>query len=270
MGFRYWPQILVFILAYGLEVEVQAALEQGSWFSEPEGCEMNLENSPEESGCLLRALPAQGASQLSWKGAQVYAFPGTVIFVQGEGLRLLKGELILKDSDLELQDREDASTIVLGTEYGRMISQAGVWLMLKREADHWMEVDVLRGSVDLKLLGHQEKLSVGQGFSLRFGPVNEKGLSQVELPQPVRVQSVLMRWLRGTQKDPEVWRTKVQLVLPSWQTAAEEIALWQSQTVLRHLASVQEEERKRAQRALQRQREDEELRRLFRQKNYLE
>ena len=285
---RYWPQFLVFLVAYGIEVQVKAAQPlEPALVSEPEGCHRSLVSefdvqgvSKSQERCLIGvSSSAEAVAQLKIGSALLSLSPGAQLAItraeeslQHQGLSLLQFRPLGGEILIALEERGELAELFfeLVTEYGGVRLQAGSEVIVLRDGRKWVELSVLKGQAQSQLKGHEAPWVLPQGFYFRFGPVDSQGLVQVDLPQPLVIKNSLRRWSSLHAFDKQLWWTKAQAMIPIWLRAVEASAQWQQSKAERQIASVEAERLRRERIREENRRKDEGLRRLFRQKNYLE
>jgi hypothetical protein len=164
-----------------------------------------------------------------------------------------------------------APEIVVRSEYGHVQMDEEFDLFLKKELQH-LEIYPLSKSVTVYPLGHKALAGyvLPAGYRSQMGAVDEVGLAQYQIPTSANIKGLIAEWAPLYTGTPQSLTEVLQHYRNLWSTAAIKGAELHQKMVEREIASAKAQE---AAAELQRERnrkEQLELKRLFRSKNYLD
>lgn len=122
----------------------------------------------------------------------------------------------------------------------------------------------------IKRLGDRQEYALRAGLQVKVSEVEQNGMAEMEFPQGLPFASTVKQWAKFYSGDFAGFKANVAEFRQAWQEAVEQVSQSQLQNATRSIASHQSElDKQRAAKAAA-EREDAELRRLFREKNNLQ
>jgi hypothetical protein len=185
--------------------------------------------------------------------------PESLLQVQKDGLRLVKGLLYI-----EADER-----IRLTAPFGFFVCGGGCRALIERQMDS-VKLKSLKGNWRIWRLGDKEVYGLPPGMEITLGRVEIGGTAEMEFPQSLPWQSTLQSWSRLFPGSPEQFKQIVTEFRPVWRSAVEAAANLQLRAAGRTIASHEAELARGRARQRARAIEDESLRKLFRERNYID
>jgi hypothetical protein len=192
-------------------------------------------------------------------GHEIYASEDSVLRLQAKGFDYLQGNL----------DARMDSAFFIKTAWGSIESENGHFLLFKEGKK--LHVISLEGELQLKVLGDTQNYRLPSGFQTTFTPVlASAGKGSLEEVKPILVQVTMEQMEKAhplSDKDKEeqekdllkLQKKAVEYISPIYQERAE-----------REIAQAQELKQRREKAIDVRKKQESELRKLYRQKNYLD
>lgn len=126
------------------------------------------------------------------------------------------------------------------------------------------------GAWRVNRLGDQIEYALNSGTQVLIGKVDASGKAEMEIPQSLPWDEIAQDWAELFPRSKKEFKSELADFRVNWKMAVEWASRMQLEHAKRSIAAHEAElARERAARAAQ-EREDAELRRLFRQKNYIE
>lgn len=161
---------------------------------------------------------------------------------------------------------ETAKSVTFRTPYARIWCDGECKAIFARTSDK-IDIKSLKGQWIVERNGEEQKYSVRPGLQLALSEVGEDGKAAMEFPQSLPWAPTVKQWAAlypGTLDELKPTLVKFREI---WKEAVESVSELHHQAAERNIASYEEEQAKeRAVRAA-REREDQRLRELFREKN---
>lgn len=130
-----------------------------------------------------------------------------------------------------------------------------------------LEMKALEGQWVIKRLGDKQEYALRAGLQVKVSEVEENGMAEMEFPQGLPFESTVKEWAKFYSGDFKDFKASVTVFRQAWQEAIEQVSQSQLENATRSIASHQSElDKQRAAKAAA-EREDAELRKLFREKN---
>lgn len=161
-----------------------------------------------------------------------------------------------------------AKPVKFQTPYGRAWCEDECKALFERE-DKKLTIKSLGGSWRLTRTGDEQVYAVPPGLQVSIGEVAPGGSAQMEIPQSLPWASTVRDWAALYPGDVKEFKSELAEFRGLWHRAVEMASHMQYQFAKREIASVENERAAELARQKAREREDESLRRLFREKNYL-
>lgn len=135
-----------------------------------------------------------------------------------------------------------------------------------------VRVQVLEGLASFQPLGaNSEVLNIPKAYLYEFGWMQSDGKLEISLPRSLTLQEwTSLFYVFNRQLPPSEVKKKLELDLSGWMKAVHQASSLQSDLATRQIAAAEERARRYARAKAQKEREQRELRALFRKKNYLE
>lgn len=189
--------------------------------------------------------------------------PDTLIVRQNDSsINLLYGEIWLKT----------ISESKVETEFGSLVTfqegaRSSVWMTKTKER---LLIRVGEGSVVISPRGSLSTYRLSAGYEIWLGRVQASGVAQVSAPRAIEVSEHLNQWARLFSGSKSEFALEVKKFREVWQEAVQRSAETYQKQIDREIAMVkQEKERKEKQQRLH-ERENLEIRKMFREKNYFD
>ncbi|MCB0422029.1 MAG: hypothetical protein KDD61_13610, partial [Bdellovibrionales bacterium] len=144
------------------------------------------------------------------------------------------------------------------------VSHFGGRILVKRESESTLIFNI-SSSVVVTPLGKKVGFDLPRGFSVRVNNVGISGVAQADIIEAVRVKNLLKEWGR-LATDELRFRQEVLAFRQDWRRAVELASEWQKTSVERKIASYEAEQQRRRLLREKRERENQALRQLFREK----
>lgn len=136
--------------------------------------------------------------------------------------------------------------------------------------DKSIDIKALEGQWVIKRVGERQEYALRAGLQVKISEVEENGMAEMEFPQGLPFNSTVKEWAKFYSGDFREFKAEVAVFRQAWQEAIEQVSQAQRETATRSIASHQSElDKQRAAKAAA-EREDAELRKLFREKNNLQ
>lgn len=130
-----------------------------------------------------------------------------------------------------------------------------------------IEIKSLEGQWVIKRLGDKQEYALRAGLQVKVSEVEENGMAEMEFPQGLPFNATVKEWAKFYSGEYKEFKEEVTVFRQSWQEAVEQVSQAQLENATRSIASHQSEiDKQRAAKAAA-EREDAELRKLFREKN---
>lgn len=243
---RSLARILLAFFAFTIEVKVKAEIIE--W---PSGCLKT------DQTCAIHIDTPQTFT-IELGDGDLSLGKDSVVVRKGTEAELLQGQMLVSVH----------SPVRVVTRYADLEMSSG--RMLVKVDSQEVQVTALNHVVKISLKGHGEVIQLTPGFSVSVKGVDLKGFSIVEVPQPLVIDSTIRKWARLHKGDRKTLREEIGRSIESWRRAVREGGQWHQQMVERSIASHKEQEARKAAWRAKVEQENQALRRLFRQKNYLE
>ncbi|NCN95628.1 MAG: hypothetical protein GW917_02800 [Bdellovibrionales bacterium] len=240
---------LILFLSFSAEVHVRAEA-----FTVIEGC------SSKDIGYSLECVVRNTTSKV-----QVKKLPHLLVFAQKKStfsaspnlIHWIYGEGGIKASGL----------INIKTNFGTALCEGVCFASYKKNSKE-LEFHALKGSWQILSFGDREHISLSAGESVKGGRVGDDGSADWSLPYSMTQDHLtyVLEDLFGRQ----VSAAEKAAVKKAWQRKVEGLSEHYKVQVTRQVASHKEKLAKKKQAELHRKKEDEELRKLFREKTLLD
>lgn len=222
-------------------------------------------NTVSESNCWGLTIPcrvsADRKNQLQAGQNNFVMQAGSLIEQSGESeIGIVKGRVYI-----ELND----SRLTIKVPFARVTCSGACKAIFDRQNDR-MVMRSLAGLWNIERLGEKQTYAVVPGTQILASVVDDSGLAGLEFPQSLPWLPTVKDWAdlyMGTRKE---FRADIAKFRSEWKLAVEWVSQMQLEQAKRTIASYQRSVDAARARAKAQEREDEELRRLFRKKNYLE
>ncbi len=199
-----------------------------------------------------------------------------------ETIQVSEGTRLILDRGAIVERREDVLHVVQGlvyldandavtlqTPFNLMTCESSCRALIERKRGE-VEIKNLHGRVLIRRTGEDRTLALPAGMRLKISRVNSKGVAELEFPQSLPWADTVRTWARLFPGDVKEFRSTLIEFRKDWLEAVEAATLLHQDYAGRALASFEAERKKARERREARLKEEAELRRLFRQKNYLE
>jgi hypothetical protein len=153
------------------------------------------------------------------------------------------------------------------TPFGDILCKA-CEVLLQRD-DKSIEIHALRGNVSVLRKGDDNQYDLPVGYSVLLSAIDVDGRANLDIPQASALRPVAKTWAKVYQGKPEEFRNDFKEYVATWKIAVETSSTMERKEVDRQIASAETDKIRKERAKLARQREDEKLRRLFREKNDL-
>ncbi len=137
--------------------------------------------------------------------------------------------------------------------------------LFSRKAEE-ISIKSLGGQWVVKRLGDSQEYALHSGLRVTVSEVEENGMAHMEFPQGLPWAPTVKEWAKFYSGDYAHFKSELTVFRADWQVAIERASEVQFETATRSIASHQAEVNKEKARKMATQREDQELRRLFREK----
>ncbi len=244
-----WLRFILFIFLFTIEIRIKA---QAEILDQPESC-----YQAEGQNCIVKSLGETGDVWTTSEG-EIRMAPQSIVSRQENQWRLISGRVWIDCSGQQIWRGQFAKWTCL----------PGQAMMIEHSAEG-LEFIGLKGSVALE--SHSgEKLALSPGLSVKIGPVLQTAKNEISFPRSANLRKTLSWAAELMPLDEAQLKSVLSEFLLGWHQSREHIS--------RTLASHSEDQIRRQkdadlQRELARQKnqkEDAELRALFRKKNYLD
>lgn len=251
----------VFLLSFMIEIKLKASHKAksespvfSSVVSEPVDC-ARLHRFP----CAIQ-VDKNKTWFWQWDTGRVELGPNAIAQLNQEGeVLLISGYLILYSQ---------MGSAWVKTSYGDVAVSEGQ-VMVDRRPSGDFEVNSLQGEVAIYPRGGAS-IALPAGYRNWLGPVRENGLATLGIPQASNREIIFKLWPKLYAGDKKVYLDIIHQYYESWQLAVETAGQLHQVLVERGLASLAEKRRLSAVRKARIERENREMRELFRRKNYLD
>jgi len=164
---------------------------------------------------------------------------------------------------------ETSKTVQFQTPFARLSCLGSCEALLRREPDQ-VVIKSLRGEWIVMRTGEDKRYAVVAGMQVQVGEIGEDGKAQMEFPQSLPWAETIREWGQLFPGKLDQFKVKLGEFHPIWQAAVGTVSDLHQTTVNRELASYDRGQARQKARELSRAAEDESLRSLFRQKNYVD
>lgn len=252
---RLWLRILLFFLAFNLEVRVHAAeivqLPNATEIQqEPADCLGDL-----SVACALHTMPEEKFKLIL--GESTVVLDQSTVVVRGGG----SNSLTLVDGAVWVQGK---TPVTVRTEYGEIKAGAGDFWVVRVES----RVVVVASGVQVEMWprGGSESIVVERGWENWLGRVNREGRAETGLPRAIQLKEHFERWARLYPGTKVKFEQDVKAFQEVWMSASKRAAEIHQILFNRKMASLEEEKAKKdiVRRAIEAR--DRELREMLRRK----
>lgn len=262
---------LLFFLTFAIEIRVHASsprdespkkaevsVSVGSILQEPSSCFVEKTYPCAVKNRLRKPLA------LEWNGMSLGLGRNSSLVLQQDGsLRLIFGDFVLQtQSDLML--KSEFTDIEL-----RVIRSQNPMAMAFFQKN-WRDVRAVtvKGEIVLKPLGREEMI-ITRGFETRVSTVSSRGRAGIEIPAPFHFKS-LLKALSPYFSDRGKFKKEMAEVQKAWSTSVTSSGDWYLSLIDRQIASARDEEERKKLARENLRKENEELRQLFRRRNFFQ
>jgi hypothetical protein len=235
-------KVMICVLCFFLDVHVRA----------DEVCWGKTVPCAVEAAHGRRDLQASGLSLSLDRGALLEQRDGDV-------LQLVRGSFYV----------ESSTTVSLRTPFGAFSCAGEKCTALFQRDDEKVVVMNLGGEWRVRRAGDPEIYRIPPATSLRLSAVGVNGRAAMDFPQSLAWLPTLKLWGRLYPGTKPAFTTAVEAFRPVWRAAVEKTSREDEQVAARDIASHDEAVARRQATLKAREREDAELRRQFRARNYL-
>ena len=211
--------------------------------------------------CFNRAMPCviEGRQEIEAKDLQVVVGRNSLV-VQSEKslLQLVRGHVYVE---------AQADTRVR-TPFATAWCEGACTGILERAPRH-VVIMSLSGSWRLQRTGEVTTYQVAVGSRVKVSEVTPEGVAGMDFPQALPFVETVRLWGSLFPGNVEELRVRVAEFQPRWMEVVEKLSEANQQAARRSIANWNKVQAEEQARRLATKREDEELRRLFREKNYL-
>lgn len=238
-------KLFSFFFAFNMEVRVHAEMV----FS-PENCWAKSSHcGAENSSAKPEALKiSEGKVTLS---AQ------TIVSQRPQNYRLVRGKVLVSAERLEWSSL-----------FANFKCVEKCLFILEKE-DGYVRALALRGNLQVNRLGDLQTYNLPEGFWVRVGAVGPEGSAPMEFPQSLAVQPTLKEWAELYQGELHDFKKESRNLMPIWTNAAVVASQWQKSVAERNLAAYEAEQTKAQKARAAREMEDQRLRKIFLERNFL-
>lgn len=240
-------KMLFLLFLFTVDVRVRAS-ELNAIIDEPKGCWGTV------APCAIEVRSGHRFAFQLKNGAKFILLSKTLATVSEDTVRLLSGDAMVDTT---------ASATRFALKQGHVECSKGSVSLFHAQGSHAV-IDVLEGTVEA--FGSR----LPAGYSLDLGGINEQGLVSVSLPRSSNFTKVARSLARFSPGSLAELRSQLEKYHSAWRRAVEDGSSLYQTIATREIARVQKEEKAKRQARELREKEDFELRRLFRQRNDLE
>lgn len=196
---------------------------------------------------------------LQLHGMQIHMDSQAIVKKEREGeADLARGTLFAKHAD----------TFTWHTPFGDVVCRA-CQVLLHRDEDS-LEVNAIKGRVTIVRKGDGSTYELPAGFSVQLSSVSNDGRANLDFPQAAPLLLVGKAWARVFPGSTQDFKKAFSDYVKTWDQAADLSSRMQKEEAERRIASAAAEKEKIEKIRLERRREQERIRKLFREKNYLQ
>jgi hypothetical protein len=238
-------------LSFILLVSSLSAAEPLAFVDEPDGCLQKAQYP-----CAVRIL--QAAYRINSEIATIWGSSG-VAFILGKNknLRLVDGEILLTTK----------KTLTLDEGLIQLQGSGDLWISKKGQR-------ILARNLlgQLKVSDQNGKFfdDIPAGFQKWYDGLNHLGKIEQGTLAAIDAETFIPQWTKMNDLPREQALEKLEAFKKNWQGVVEEIAQFYQQIAERRIATIEEADQRRQQKQLLEMKEREKLRRLFRNKQYLD
>ncbi len=250
---RVHLRIFLFIFAFQVDVHVRAEELNSNLVFSTKNCWQ------EDARCAVKSKV---------NGAQLELDSLSEFFLK-------QNTIVIKNSAKELYLAEGA--IFLKAKSNLKISMAYGDFNLKKNDEVFLQIEdkkallrVMSGEVVFVTHYSKTKYPIVAGFENWFGGLSASYVEQIGILKPYDFLPQVKDWAKLTQAGEEQVKEKIKLWLPANKAAATEVADFNAQVISREIASQQKQLRKEELILKRTKDEEARLRRLFRQKNFID
>jgi hypothetical protein len=131
-------------------------------------------------------------------------------------------------------------------------------------------VKSLGGQWVIKRTGEAQEYALHTGLQVKVSEVEDNGMAEMEFPQGLPFSPTVKEWAKFYSGDFKHFKSDVAVFRQQWEGAIDQVSQAQLENATRSIASHQSQLEKERARKRAIEREDAELRKLFREKNNLE
>lgn len=237
--------ILLFLLSLDLNISAETIFYPKNCWGKDEACA--VQNDSKRPVTL----------QLS--GMQVHMDSQAIMKTDAQGeADLARGTLFAKHAD----------SYTWRTPFGQVICRSCQVLLHRDEKS--LEVNAIKGRVTIVRKGDGSSYELPPGFSVQLSAVTSDGRANLDFPQASPLVLVGKAWARVYNGDTQEFKKEFGDYVKIWDQAADLSSQMQKEEAERRIASDDAEKARIEQLRQNRLREQERIRQLFREKNYLQ
>ncbi len=214
--------------------------------------------------CVGKSVPCAFQSHavrriVDLKGAQVVLAPGAVVEHRSEAqLHILQGVVYVHTS----------SGFKFSSAFGDANCEQGCRAIFSR-TDNAFKIETLRGEWSVQRRGDKQHYAVGVATQVEMGEVGLDGKAVMGFPQSLSWDAIVKSWAKLYLGKKEDFKEDILTFHAEWKLAVERVAEMQRQEAGRLIASENHKKSLVWEKKKAAEREDESLRKMFREKNYL-
>lgn len=247
-------QVLTFLFVATVEVKVHAAevvslREDLAPLQEPSDC---LDSGEQ---CAIKTNSGR-KFQLVLDSAKVILGSGSSAIKAGKDrITFVRGTALVKAEN----------TIVIESEYGKVIVKHGEVLLLKEETK--LVTRVHSGEVFIQPRGFSEMIAIQPGEENWMSAVDRSGIAQTGVPTTINFGEHALIWSSLYFGKKRAFEKELKQFALVWKAASEKTAVAHADLAKRRIASIEADYQKRQRELKKRQAYEAEIRQLFRKKS---
>lgn len=217
-----------------------------------------------EEVCWGKTLPCpvqakEGLRKLEAKSLKLSLAQGSLLEQRdGQVIELINGQFYVATS----------SRVKFQTPYGKVWCEDECKAIFERQVAH-LTVRSLAGSWRVTRTGDAQVYVLGPGLQTRIGEVESEGRAAMEVPQSLPWSQTARLWAALYPGDFKDFKAELAAFRELWRLGVESASANQERSAQRTIASFEQAQTQQRARQKAREQEDESLRQLFRQKNYV-
>lgn len=213
--------------------------------------------------CALKGQQKRTSLQLD-DVKVVLSKSASIVWLSDSSFQVISG-------DVWIQQDQAGDHVLIKTEYGSLRSSGDLNVFL-RKSEYALEIYPIFNEVRVYPLGlsDQKGLLLPAGYRSQLSAVNESGVAQYEIPVATNLKGFIEAWAPLFDGAPMDLTANLRKFKNLWLNAVHDGGDWQMDLAQREIASEKKRQEHLADLRRKRLEEEKYLRKLFRQKNYLE